>query len=427
MLSSIKFVFISVIFVVARAVNAIDLPSESKPMITNIKEIQLGVSAQPNSIAKQSDGIYTIVGAVSAKRQAFAMGVSVDGEIKWSFRKDILNDDITSLRNNIAVHPEYYDNININGFELICGRMGRPRGSNASALVTILDNSGRLIEDRIIDPSLATDQSPAAAQVDPTTQRPTQKLTLFPANIYRCATWGDGVILIGSAGSNLWVTRLSAERKIQWQQVYARAKDTPDPALSAREISVNTSAERAIISFTDNTSSEILIINPAGYIKSRTTLPGRFIALENTKPGVVVKLIGRGPAPGLTPQMASLNELTGEVALQAAKGMERFAPQKAFYLSDGSIALFGSQVSGSGSKLTPAVLRLNPDLSGSELFGMPSERAFYGATISAVYKINDENAFVFATSLSPMAESEVLDEGGSGGTYGLSLNLISFN
>ena len=270
-------------------------------MINNIKEVQMGVSKSAKFDSKKSGWpVYAITGAISAKRQVFAVGTSVDGKIKWDFKKDVLNSDAAALRNNIAVHPEYYDYVNVKGVDILCGRMGRPRGSNASALFTVLDGDGQIVEDRLIDPLLVVDQSLASSQVDSTAQSLPKNINLLPANIYRCATWGDGVILIGSAGSSLWVTRLNAELKIQWQQVFARNKDAPDPALSAREIGINVSAERAVISFTDNASSEILILTSTGSIKSRTILPGRFIALENTKPGVIVKFIGRSQAPGLT-------------------------------------------------------------------------------------------------------------------------------
>ncbi len=270
------------------------------------QEVRLeGLNGTPQAIVRTSDGGFVIAGSWG---NGWAAGTTSTGILRWKYTEPGPLSPVASQFNGAVSLA--------NGHVLLCGQ------HHQQALVTILDESGQLIERRDVSP-------------------PDGNTAIFVSSIDQCLAWNDGVALVGGGSDGrqpyFWLLKLDKNGTQEWGRVSdagaaSSAIQAPDGDL--------------IIADTVEYRSEFVRFDHLGNLAGRRAIEGFSLRTMLLRPTGTAAEYARAVRYG--EKLGDVTMLTLNGQLQDASRPIHIAPVSigfpvgsGYVLSDGSAALFG--------------------------------------------------------------------------------------
>jgi hypothetical protein len=288
------------------------------------KEVVLtGISGGANAITRTVDGGFVIVGA---RGVGWAAGTTADGALKWKYEESLDPGVKTQYQS------EFYSVVPLNdGGALLCGEISTREHAGRLGLIVRVDSMGHVLERRTDFPG------------------GTDNVELSSVN--SCIPWREGFAAIGmvTAGRRgfIWVSKLDSKGSKEWDKA-----DADLPGISG----VATADGDLVLVGSANADAGIRVarFDPTGNRLSERNLDfSEAILVRSAEPITAVRLVAVDQRFRNT--LVSLNADLKDANSNNVVGPPFVRDGRAYSLSDGSVALFGSL---SGSIIRSAIGRV---------------------------------------------------------------------
>src|ERR1017187_6301397 len=285
--------------------------------------------AQPRAIVQTHEGGYVVAGEGGPPPSAWATRVNAHGEVQWrhlvskgSQRRDVRDPQYSGA----AMLPD--DSAVLCGFKAIeDGKYSRTVG-----LLSHIGKPAEVISERLVYPNNDT--------------------TYELVYLRRCISISDGVLIFGTATRVLddtttprqgkqfgWIVALDPQGNVKWEKLLEQpAGDVTSFAMSGPDVAIASYSRPPIGSVE---AKQINVINSDGVIKAHKVIGGSVMLVQSVIPDPMVRFMPIGGSTNaylttLGPQLQDSDHIAGRAEILAAA-------QRAYYLPDRSIALFGKQ------------------------------------------------------------------------------------
>jgi len=291
---------------------------------------------KPEAAGSTADGGFVIAG--SAGSAAWSAKLDEKGETLWQYRTGFREDfpypvpQAAEFR-GVASMPD--------GTTFLCGNIPRPRDSGLpSALLTHLDSEGKKIDERLIVPQGGL--------------KATRSLASFDA----CATWDNGVVVIGKVfvlikpgdakdlpitQNYYWITAFDTTGKMKWERFVPFRFDFLSVFVS-RDVSVLGTKSTLLFSVSDTKNTDLLSIDTHGDVTAQRRFSGYFKLIHSVENDLIIQLWGitaTSQQPSLQPTLVTLDAALQETRRVTANPADGFVSGTTYRLSDNSLVSFG--------------------------------------------------------------------------------------
>lgn len=369
-----------------------DFTSQPKILNQSIFTNEWNAPMYPRVIGLAADGGFISAGYTTYHRMAYATKTDANGHEVWSHFVELTDKDQFKGFNSEYVGSVIMPDGNI----FLCGSMPRAPGKPRPGLVTHLNAQGAVLSEQLLLPK---DSS-----------------TKIVADIADCLLWGDSVAVLGritqwtenrirtyDRHDQYWLLILDSTGAVQWEKLF----DLPKGLSAAGTLEMAVAGTHLILSATDGRKTDLMRVDSKGLIVAETTMDGQFLIVRNAAFNDEVQIFENGytewpDKSGDRPHsLVSLDGGLSEVK-RVEGGPIKFAARVTYRLADGSLVLFGSDLSGAAGK--SSVVHVDGQLKTEKRLTISYTQLLAPVTdegsIWAVMHSPNTNVFVAATSTS---------------------------
>ncbi|HEX3949410.1 MAG TPA: hypothetical protein VHW95_06115, partial [Steroidobacteraceae bacterium] len=174
-----------------------------------------GLDGRVTAMANIPNGGFVIAGY---QKTGWAVATDAQGNLLWKYIAPF--DENLGLGTPASTHSEFYGVVPLpNGNVLLCGQKTTEK-LDTVGLITILSNTGLLLEERQVLANKDRDYS----------------VPTFGGKIYGCSRWDDGVALIGGKLDNsekppAWAIKLDGSAEKKWEKLLVAGSQWTRPIL----------------------------------------------------------------------------------------------------------------------------------------------------------------------------------------------------
>ncbi len=329
LIATARVAYAAIFYVIGTTISSFGQGSEPNPL--TIDEVLFDLDrADPKGLLQVKDNLY--ISGNTSYFSAWVAKVDNQGQVIWS--REIPRIEKTSwwaaaVLSGIAEMPD--------ASLFSCGTM--PRTSNSSGLLIHFDSSGRMLDQRLLNPSSASLESIDIAQMG-------------SAGFDGCIAANDGIAIIGFennllkvpsgvglgvSASFLWVLMTDQIGQPRWE----RSIEVPFRAVRSK-FQIFSNKSRLFIAAADDCKTYLFAINNDGKIEAQRTLEGRFTLAQDLTHNDAIYLFGRISRPSNELLYFKLDDALSE--LERGQISQRgFYPHSVYRLDDGSFVLFGRE------------------------------------------------------------------------------------
>lgn len=358
----------------------------ASPIITHQAFITVdrNVPIKPLAVVKTFDNGFIIAGR--AGFTAWAAKIDGSGNALWNYFGE-------PPTGESGLESEFRGAVPISdGSTYLCGYMPHPPNSKGvSTLLTHLDAQGHVLSSSGIVADGVKDTGDNGGSFDD------------------CARWGNGIAIVGHAGSvtrspgalpvvHTWyqLVALDSTGNIKWEN------DIPLAGLmSTFEVGPLIVLANADLVFaaTDNNSTELIVVSSTGALQARKRLAGRFILVRPVASDDHVQIIGRFGADKETITTVTYGDTLEEIDQSHRRSADYFA-RVAYRLPDHSLVVFGSRSQVLGGGYASQIVYLTSGLFTEQRIDPPGNRSPFLDSGSIWAAGADGSAFSFITARS---------------------------
>lgn len=363
-----------------------------------------GAAIRPHVAKLVPHGALILAGDISASRKGWAAKLNADHTVAWTYTAALGADDQNSELRNTLTGPQFNDVVSIpDGTFFLCGKMPHPaRSVKSTALLTHLDQQGRLIAEHLIDIEGAAENR-------------------LRFSIAACALFKGGIVALAheshfpppgakpEATASFALLLLDHDGNIRSTRRFNFSDATFTPVSNGSSLLMLNDAFVAV--FTDNVNTEVATFSFDGNPIARKKLKGRFIAVKESG-GELARLYGSFEAGGAGRKTTvTFNRALNEVAQASGDKPTSFVPELVFGLPGHAFAMFGTQINAHGDRLTSSARWVNEGLGEERFIDFPKHEFFDGGTVSAASPTARQGEFAIARSYAPEGASPAVQRG----------------